>query len=304
MHLHTHSHAHGAQAHASNNQLAQYATYASVSMALVLLVAKIVAWWSSESLAMLSSLTDSLFDVVSSTINLIAVRYAIKPADDDHRFGHTSIEDIAGLAQFAFISASMLLIILQSVERLFNPKPLDHEIIGIWVSFGAIALTAVLVTYQTFVARRTRNIVIVADRMHYLGDILFNTGVLLALFLSMQFGVVWADPAIAIIIAVIILWSTRTIGVRAFNNLMNREMPDEEKERILGIVKTIPEIISVHQVKTRYAGTKPFIQMHIDISDSFAFVKAHDITERLEEALLAAYPEAEVIIHADPVTAP
>lgn len=281
--------------------MAYYATYASVAVALVLLMAKIVAWWSTESMAMLSSLTDSLFDALTSVINLIAVRYALKPADDDHRFGHTSIEDIAGLAQFAFISASMLLIILQSVERLFNPHPLEKEIVGIYVSLGAIALTSMLVLYQGFVARKTRSLIIAADRLHYAGDVLFNGGVLVALYLSMHYGIIWADPVMAIGIAVVILYSAREIGIRAFNNLMNREMPDTEKDKILKLVQAIPEIISVHQMKTRYSGAKPFIQMHIDIPDTLGFVAAHAITERLEEALLAAFPEAEVIIHPDPV---
>jgi ferrous-iron efflux pump FieF len=300
-HMHTHSHPTIPATRQEKTALMHYATYASVSMALVLLTAKIIAWWSSDSLSMLSSLTDSLFDVVTSVVNLIAVRYALKPADEDHRFGHTSIEDIAGLGQFAFISASMALIILQSVERLFNPRPLAHEMIGIWVSLGAIALTLALVTYQGFVSKRTGSLIIASDRMHYVGDVMFNTGVLLALFLSLRFGIIWADPAIAMAIAVIVLWSTREIGIRAFNNLMDREMPDVEKEKIFAIVKAIPEIQSIHQMKTRHSGTKAFIQMHIDISDTLGFVEAHDITERLEEALLAVFPEAEVIIHPDPV---
>ncbi len=300
MHVHLQPTSHTPQERTS---LMHYATYAAVAVALVLLSAKIAAWWSTESLSMLSSLTDSLFDAVTSIVNLIAVRYALKPADDDHRFGHTSIEDIAGLAQFAFISASMLLVILQSVERLFNPHPLQQEMIGIWVSLGAIALTSVLVVYQGFVARRTRSLIIAADRLHYAGDVLFNTGVLLALYVSMTYGIVWADPAMAIAIALVILWSARSIGVRSFNNLMNREMPDTEKEKITAVLKDFPEIIGVHQLKTRYSGAKPFIQMHVDMPDSLAFVGAHEITDRLEEALLAIFPDAEIIIHPDPVPA-
>jgi ferrous-iron efflux pump FieF len=301
VHLHHTGHAHTMSERATNERMMRRATYFSVTMALGLLAAKIVAWWSTESLAMLSSLTDSLFDVVSSIINMIAVGYALKPADEEHRFGHTSIEDIAGLAQFAFISASMILIILQSAERLFNPHPLSREIVGIWVSLAAMGFTIALVTYQTVVTRRTGSLVIAADRMHYAGDVLFNLGVLFALFLSMRFGIVWADPAIAILIALVVLWSTREIGVRAFNNLMDREMPDAEKEKIHQILAQHQGVLSYHKMKTRYSGAKPFIQMHVDIDNRLNFLEAHAITDKLEANLLEAFPHAEIIIHPDPV---
>ena len=299
MHVHLHpSH----ESSASGSQLARLASYASVGVALVLLAAKIIAWWSTESLSMLSSLTDSLFDAVTSTVNLLALRYALKPADDDHRFGHTSIEDIAGLAQFAFISASMLLIILQSTERLFEPHPLTHEMLGIYVSLGAMAVTSILVVFQSYAARKSRSLIIAADRLHYAGDVFFNGGVLIALFLSLQYGIVWADPAMAIGIALVILWSARGIGVRAFNNLMDREMPAAEKEKILALVTATPQILGCHNMKTRYSGAKVFIQMHVDMPASLGFEEAHTIVDRLEAEIRSLFPDAEVIIHPDPVS--
>lgn len=297
---HSHSHAHAHYGDHNAPRLMRLATLASTSLAFVLLAAKTYAWWSTESISMLSSLTDSLFDVLSSLVNLIAIRYALKPADDDHRFGHTSIEDIAGLAQAAFITASMLLIMLQATERLFNPHVLTRQEIGIWVSAGAMVVTVGLVAFQTIVTRRTGSLIIASDRLHYAGDILFNAGVLMAFYLSEHFGFIWADPVIAIVIAVIVLWSTREIGLRAFHNLMNREMPDVQKAQILSILTTMPEIRSHHNLKTRYSGTKPFIQMHVDIDAGLSFRDAHEITDRFEKKLLLAFPGAEVIIHADP----
>lgn len=305
-HFHSHSHGRGHEGHdhahhiaPENQRLMRWATYASVGMATALLIGKIIAWWLSDSLAMLSSLTDSLFDVVTSVMNMIALRYALKPADDDHRFGHTSIEDIAGLAQFAFIAAAMLIIILQSLERLANPQPMQHEMLGIIVSTVAMIATTVLVTFQTIVAKRSGSLIIASDRMHYAGDIAFNLGVLIALVLTASFNMPWADPAMAMLIAIVILWSTRSIGIRAFNNLMDREMPDEEKATIEQIVRRDSAIRGVHGVKTRYSGTKPFIQMHIDLDASLSFADAHAITDRLEKALLDAYPGGEIIIHPD-----
>lgn len=306
-----HGHSHHGHSHAHHDhfavvdakgQLMRRATYASVTVATLLLSAKLFAWWQTDSLSMLSSFTDSVFDVLMSIVNMLAVRYALKPADDDHRFGHTSIEDIAGLAQCAFIFAAMAMILLQSVERLSNPHMvLTQPELGIGVSLAGMVLTTALVLFQTYVTRRTKSLVVAADRLHYVGDILFNAGVLAAFVLSAWCGLIWADAVIAIIIAVIVLWSNRTIGIRAYHNLMDREMPDEEKQTILAIVDEAKDIRGYHKLKTRYSGIKAFIQLHVEVDASLTFRDAHAIIDRLENAILAAFPGADVIIHPDPV---
>jgi ferrous-iron efflux pump FieF len=282
-------------------RLMRLASYASVGVAVVLLIAKLLTWWKTDSLAMLSSFTDSVFDVLMSVVNMMAVRYALKPADDDHRFGHTSIEDIAGLAQCAFIFAGMSMIILQSAERLSNPHiTLSHPELGIGVSILGMVLTTALVLFQTYVTRRTKSLVIAADRMHYVGDILFNLGVLAAFVLSSWGGIVWADAAIAIVIALLVLRSTWPLGVRAFNNLMDREMPDDEKKTILDIIDAMPEIKDYHNLKTRYSGAKAFVQLHVDIDANLNFRDAHTIVDKLENAIMSAFAGADVIVHPDP----
>lgn len=276
------------------------ATYASVSMATGLIILKTIAWWMSDSLSMLSSLTDSFFDVLTSIMNLIALRYALKPADDDHRFGHTRIEDIVGLAQCACIIASMLIIMLQSFERLSSPEPMEHSTLGIGVSVIAMIATAVLVTFQGYVAKRTRSLIVAADRMHYLGDVLFNLGVIVALVLTSVSGWLWADPAMAILMAIAIIYSSKGLGLRAYHNLMDREMPNDEKAKIHAVLDGMEGVLGHHKLKTRYAGNKSFMQMHIDVDASLSFKDAHEIVDRLEHALMQAFPGAEVIIHPDP----
>ena len=301
-HPHTHSNKPSGVVSDDLAALMRFATYASVAMASLLLTAKLIAWWKTDSLSMLSSFTDSVFDVVMSVVNMLAVRYSLKPADDDHRFGHSSIEDIAGLAQCAFIVAAMAMIVLQSVERLANPHSiLSNPELGVGVSVVGMVLTTGLVMFQTYVTKRARSVVIAADRLHYLGDILFNGGVLVAFVLSSWCGLVWADATIAILIALIVLWSNRTIGIRAFNNLMDREMAEEEKASILALVNAIPEIRGHHNLKTRYSGMKAFVQLHIDIDAHLNFQEAHTITDRLEKAIVGLFPGADVIVHPDPV---
>lgn len=298
-HGHSHFHFEGVE---GNARLMRSATYAAVTMATILLLAKLYAWWQTDSLAMLSSFTDTAFDVLMSSINLFALRYALKPADDDHRFGHTAVEDIAGLAQCAFIAASMALILLQSFERLSNPAPtLADPELGIGVSFLGMVLTTALVAFQTYVTRRTGSLIVASDRLHYAGDILFNLGVMAAYGLSAYGGYTLADPLIAILIAAIVLWGTRPIAIRAFNNLMDRAMPAEQHQQLESIITATDGVRGFHHLKTRYSGTKPFVQMHIDIAADLHFRDVHEITERLEHAIIAAFPGAEVIIHPDPV---
>ena len=283
-------------------RLMRFCSYASVTLASALLLGKLYAWWATDSLAMLSSLIDSVFDVVMSIINMVALRYALKPADDDHRFGHTSIEDIAGLAQCAFIAASMAIILLQSVERLSAPVHiLTNPELGIGVSAIGMVLTTFLVVLQTYTAKKTGSLIIAADRIHYVGDILFNMGVIAAYALSSYGHIPVADPLIAILIAVIVLWNTRPLAIRAFDNLMDKEMPDSEKMRILDIVRSMPDIKGFHRLKTRYSGVRAFIQLHVEIEANLNFRDAHHIADNLEKAIETAFKEAEVIIHADPV---
>ena len=182
----------------------------------------------------------------------------------------------------------MALIFLQSIERLANPHTLlTHPELGIGVSLAGMILTTLLVAFQTYVARRTKSLIVAADRAHYASDILFNLGVLVAYALSAYGGMTAADPLIAILIALIVLWSTKPIAIRAFNNLMDREMPDDEKARIVEIVTTMPEVRGHHGLKTRYSGLKAFIQLHIDIDANLNFREAHTITDRLEHAIAA-----------------
>ena len=281
-------------------QLMRWASYGSVAVASLLLLAKLYAWWQTDSLSMLSSFIDSAFDLVMSIGNMLALRYALKPADDDHRFGHNAIEDIASLAQCAFIATGMAMIVMQAMARLATPQPLTNESLGIIVTLGALALTVGLVLFQTYVGRRARSQIVASDRMHYVGDILFNVGVLVALGVSAETGARWADPAMAIVIAAVVLWNTKPLLIRAFNNLMDREMPADEIATIHAVIEGVKGVRGHHQLKTRYSGNKPFIQMHVEIDANLNFREAHAIADRVENAVGEIFPGAEVIVHADP----
>ena len=256
-------------------RLMKLATYASVSVAAVLILAKTVAYWQTSSVSILASLVDSLMDSGASLLNLFAVRYALEPADRQHRFGHGKAESIAALAQSAFIIVSGVLLLVEATRRLLNPEPIGAFGVGLAVMLLTIAATAVLLLFQGYVIRRTQSAAIRADALHYRTDLLTNSGLY-------------------------ILWSARSIMGSAFNELVDRELPDSQRAQIIAIAEGHPEVRGVHDLRTRSAGRIDFVEMHLELDGSMPLVKAHRISDEVEAAVIAAMPGADVVIHQDP----
>jgi ferrous-iron efflux pump FieF len=283
-----------------NAWLMRAATYASVTVAATLIAAKIVAWMLTDSVSVLSSLIDSLLDAAAAVVNLIAVHHALTPADREHRFGHGKAEPLAGLAQAAFIAGSSVLLLLQAGHRLVTPQPIAHGEIGIAVMLFAIALTFGLVAFQRYVVAQTKSVAISADSLHYRGDVLLNGSVILSLVLSMWLGFRSLDPIFGAAIGVYILFSAYQIARLALDLLMDRELPDIDRARIREIALKHPGVRNVHDMRSRSAGTSIFIQMHLEMDGAISLRTAHEITDAVEAKILAAFPNAEVIIHEDP----
>jgi ferrous-iron efflux pump FieF len=285
---------------AAGARLMQRATYASIAVASILIIAKTVAWAITDSVSVLSSLLDSLLDAVASAVNLFAVRQALLPADREHRFGHGKAEPLAGLAQAAFITGSAVLLLLQAAQRLRSPQPVTDGEVGIAVMLLSIVLTMVLVAYQRHVVRSTGSVAISADRLHYAGDVLLNGSVILSLVLSGWFGFRYADPLFGIAVGLFILISALRIGRQSLDLLMDRELPDEQRARIREIAQRHPEVKNVHDMRTRSSGLDIFIQFHVELDPQMPLQRAHEISDTVEQEIKAAFPNAEVIIHQDP----
>jgi ferrous-iron efflux pump FieF len=280
--------------------LMRQAAVASVAVSLFLVVIKTFAYFTSHSVAMLASLADSALDLFTASLNMIAIRQALTPADAEHRFGHGKAEPLAGLAQGAFICASALFLVIQGVNRIIAPEPIDHSIEALIVMCIAIALAILLILYERRVVARTGSLALEADQTHYLGDLATNVGVVLALVLSAYLGWTLADPVIAIAVAFLMLWTALGVGRNSFNQLMDRELPDEERARIRRIAESHDAVMNVHDLKTRAAGLSTFIQLHLALDPDMRLSEAHVVSDAVEQAILNAYPGAEVIIHQDP----
>ena len=280
--------------------LMRTAAMASVSVSLFLLAIKTYAYFASHSVAMLASLADSALDLFTSGLNLIAIRSALTPADAEHRFGHGKAEPLAGLAQGAFICASALFLVIQAINRILAPEPIDHSIEALIVMCIAIACAILLILYQRKVVARTGSLAVDADQTHYFGDLVTNIGVVLALLLSSVLGWTLADPLIAIAVAGVMAFTAIRVGRQSFHQLMDRELPDEERARIRRIGESHEAVKNVHDLKTRTAGLSTFIQLHLALDPHMSLAEAHSVSDAVERALQEAYPGAEVIIHQDP----
>ncbi|MFQ5621833.1 MAG: cation diffusion facilitator family transporter [Paracoccaceae bacterium] len=284
------------------SRLNAWAGAASVAVAIFLVGLKLWALAATGALSVAASLTDSALDLLMSLTNLVAILYATKPADEDHAFGHTSVEDLAALAQAAFVAVSALTIGVAATGRLISqdPPPLARETGGIAVMAISMAVTLVLVLWQRHVAARTGSRVVAADSLHYLTDLLPNAGAMLALAASALFAMGRIDSIVAIAASVMLLAGAFRIGRGAFDALMDRRAPPEVVHRVAAMTRDWPGVLGFHDLKTRTAGSKTFIQIHIELDGSQPLAEAHAIGAGLRHAILEAFPSAEVIIHQDP----
>jgi ferrous-iron efflux pump FieF len=285
---------------AATPRLMRWASIASMSVATVLIVAKTLAWLVTDSVGMLSSLIDSALDLVSSLITFAAIRLALTPADEDHRFGHGKAEALAGVAQAGFITASAGGLLLTVVDRFLHPRAVQEELVGALVSAFAIVLTVALMLFQSHVVRRTGSLAIAADRVHYTTDFVTNIAVGIGIWLSSRLNEPLIDLAVAVGVALYLGAGAWSIGRHSTDVLMDRELPSVDRRKILDIARRHPGVRSVHDLRTRSSGLHQFIQMHLVLHPTMSLGRAHVISDSVEAAIRDAYPQAEVIVHIDP----
>ena len=282
-------------------QLLQRVTLASILVAVTLILVKSASYVLTDSVAILSSLIDSVLDSFASLINYFAVRQSLVPADADHRFGHGKAEPLAGLGQAAFIAGSSMLLLFEAVTRLITPVPVMHGALGIAVMVFSLVVTMALVAYQKQVMRQTQSLAVKADSLHYASDIVLNLSVIVSIALSVYVGWNAADPIFAIVIAGWIVYAAWQIARQSLDQLMDRELPDPDRERIRAICLAHPEVKGIHELRTRASGRDVFIQLHLVLDRDMLLADAHRVSEVIEGELHTAFPGADVIIHEDPV---
>ena len=287
-----HHHAHG--------NLTTKAAIASVCMALFLLALKIFAAAETGSVALLGSLADTAFDVLASLLTLFSVRYAARPADDDHRFGHGKAEALSALMQVMLIVVSASLIGWRAVVRLGSGETTSHPEYGIGVSLISIVATLALLAYQRQVVRKTGSVAIHADHVHYQSDLLLNVAVIAAIALEVFGGLRGADPVSGIGIAFWLLFGASQSAKMALAQLLDREWPVEKRDRFLAVANRHPEMSTIHDVRTRSSGMHDFVQFHVWFDPNKTLGEVHRVMDEVEAELEREFPGVEVLIHPEP----
>lgn len=282
-------------------RLLKSATYASVATALLLVGVKFGAWLTTGSLSILASLIDSLMDVMASFINLMAIRYSLNPADDDHSFGHGKAEALAGLGQASFIAGSALILLMHGIERLKTPVPIQSLGLGITIMVFSILATLLLIAFQKYVVKKTNSTAIRADSLHYATDLLTNVCTIAALLLTrFSWGQIM-DPLFSMLIALLIFRSAWQIAQEAIQLLMDHQLPLEQRELIKQIVGDHQYVLGMHDLRTRQSGQTAIIQLHLDLDAALPLAQAHTIGKDIEKMIRKSFPGADITIHQDPI---
>ena len=275
-------------------------TALSVSVAAVLVALKATVWLMSDSVALLASLADSSLDLLASSATFVAVRYAAAPPDAEHRFGHGKAEAFASLIQAGLVFASAALIGEEAIRHLVRGAPIQAESWAMAVMGVSVVLTGGLIAAQSAALRRAASVAVAADRLHYAADLASNLVALGAIAAAALLGWTGFDALGGLIIGGILLWGAVSVFREAANQLLDRELPVADRERIVALMTEDARITDVHQLRTRASGPVVHMQMHADLDPDLSLDEAHKVVVAAERRVLKAFPDADILIHADP----
>jgi cation diffusion facilitator family transporter len=272
-----------------------------MAMAFILIFVKLWAWTATGSVALLTSAIDAAVDAIASVATFIGVRFAEKPADREHRYGHGKGEAVAALLQAVFLAGAGLWLGFESAQRLVDPEPLSAVDFGFWIMVGSLVAALGLVAVQSWVVKKTASTAIAADRAHYLTDIAVNIAVLAALGVTRLTGWQRADPAFALLISAYMLWNARGIALTALRQILDRELDDGTRRKIREAILACPGVEGVHDIRTRDAGDRAFVEFHLQVDGELTVSHSHAIADQAEAAVAALFPAgADVTAHVEP----
>lgn len=275
------------------------ASSASVTTASLLVMVKTWGWLQTHSVTMLASLIDSSTDLMVSILSFVAVRYALKPADDDHPFGHGKAEALAALAQALMITGSAIYLLFSALEQMIQPRALETIELGIWAMGFSMVMTLLLLAIQRMAVAQTGSVAIQADSLHYASDLLSNGAVLITLVLIV-YGWVGLDPWVALLVAGYVLYSAWKIAMASFDQLMDKQLSPEVEAEMLAAAQSVPGVLRAHDLRSRQSGATYMVQLYIDLSPETTLRASHEVGDAVRAAILALYPNTDVLVHEEP----
>lgn len=285
----------------SDGALRRMASAVVLGTSLLLVVAKLWGWSVTGSMALLTSAADAVVDTLAATATFFGVRFAQQPADSEHRFGHGKGEALAAFTQAVLLSATAMVLAAQSIWRLIYPQPLTAFTLGALVAAGGLGISSLLAIMQTWVVRRTGSSAIAADRAHYVSDAVLNGAVLVALVLTRATGWARTDPLFALGIAGYMIVNAWRVAVIASSQLLDHELLAAERERIKAAALACAGVCGMHDLRTRDAGDRLFVEFHLEVEGKVSVREGHDIVDAAERAIAGLFSkQTEVIGHLEP----
>ena len=272
-----------------------------IPLSLAVMGLKMLAWWVTGSVALLSDGLESSVNVVAAVIAYAMIGYAAKPADADHPFGHHKAEYFSAVIEGVLIVLAALLIIWEAIPEMMAPVLLNAPTLGLAINFAAGVVNAIWAYVLIRAGRRHRSPALSADGQHILSDVVTSVGVLVGLLLAIATGYAILDPLLAVIVAGNILFQGWKVISRSVDGLMDKAVPADEEEAIkAAIAANAGGSLGVHDLKTRQAGPAIFVDFHMVVPEAMAVGDAHDICDRIEEAIRVVHSGAEIAIHVEP----
>lgn len=273
----------------------------TIFVGIAVLGLKLLSWWLTGSVALLSDAMESIVNVAASLMVFYAIRVAARPADENHPFGHFKAEYISAVVEGILILLAAALIAREAMMAFMSPRTLDAPALGIALNVAAsIANGAwgfVLIRY----GRRARSPALVADGRHLWTDVITSVGVVFGLILAIATGWLWLDPLMAIIVAISIVFHGSKIVMSSIHGLMDAAMEPEDRALVERIIAEAGEgALEFHDLKTREAGRARFIEFHLVVPSEMTVEQSHEICDRIEDALEDQLPGARVTIHVEP----
>ena len=276
------------------------AALVAIVCGLVILGIKFVAYFVSNSVALLSDALESIVNIAASGLMLFSVYISEKPADEDHNYGHQKIEEISRLLEGILIIAAALLIIYAAAGRLFNPSELFALDLGIGISMIATTLNGGLSWFLAKTARKSGSAALEGDSKHLLSDVISSAGIWIGLFVVQLTGWKFMDSILAVIVAVFIGRMGFGLIIKSAQPLMDQSCEKEEKKIREVLLRHTFRFIDFHDMKTRKNGNQIFSELHLSVDGSLSVVEAHDLTDHLEDELKGELPNVNLTIHVEP----
>ncbi len=302
---HSHHHDHDALLGQDHNpEKAVFAGWAAIGIVAILIFTKVIAYWMSGSVSILSSLIDSFADIMMSVMALISIKMSLKPADKCHRFGHGKIEGLFALVQVAFIFFAGVAVIHEAIGNALNHTPITDQYLASSIIILSLILTYILTRIQKRAIAETQSMAIEADHAHYHSDIAMNLGVLAVLVLTAIGFPTWIDSLYAVGIALYIWYVAYGVGKNAVDMLLDREIEGDVRQQVIDIVLSNSEVRDMHDLRIIRSGMKMLVSFDIEVDANILLWNAHEIALEVERDLLKSFKNSEVMIHVDPAGSP